>query len=78
MQSIFVLLDIAKFPSFWRKNTDVSRTQGVCQGVHIYFSDLLKVRYNYAKSHHCNISLADFREEGSSPSVSSHEKTHPD
>ena len=27
-----------------------------------YFLDLLLVRYNYAKFHHCRICVADFRE----------------
>ena len=30
----------------------------------IFFSDLLKVRYNCAKSHHCGICVTDFREVG--------------
>ena len=36
MQSISAVLDIAKFADFWRKNTDVGRTQGFA-----YFLDLL-------------------------------------
>ena len=30
----------------------------------IYFLDLLRVRYNCAKFHHCKICLTDFKEEG--------------
>ena len=38
MQSISVVfLDITKFADFWLKNTDVSRTQGVCHVIHIFF-----------------------------------------
>ena len=44
MQSIYVFLDVAKFTDFRRKNADVSRTQGVCHVVHIFFgSSLYKV-----------------------------------
>ena len=35
MQSLSVFLDIAKFADFRWKNTDVSRTQGVCHVIHI-------------------------------------------
>ena len=37
MQSISVFLDIAKFVNFKEKNADVSRTQGVCHTIHIFF-----------------------------------------
>ena len=37
MQSISVLFDIAKFADFRWKNADVSRTQGVCHVIHIFF-----------------------------------------
>ena len=37
MQSISVFLDIAKFDDFQGKNDDVSRTQGVCHVIHIFF-----------------------------------------
>ena len=68
MQSISVFLDIKNFADFRWKNTDVSRTQGVCHVIHI-FLDLLKVRYNCAKLHHCRICVKDFRERGApSPS----------
>ena len=40
MQSISVLLDIAKFTDFQGKNADVSRTQGLFQVINI-FLDLL-------------------------------------
>ena len=32
MESISVFLDTPKFADFRRKNADVSRTQGTCQG----------------------------------------------
>ena len=37
MQPTTVLLDIAKFADFWRKNADVSRTQEVYHVIHIFF-----------------------------------------
>ena len=37
MQSISVFFDVAKFADFQRKNTDVSRTQGVCLVIDIFF-----------------------------------------
>ena len=37
MQSISVFLDIAKFADFWLKNADISRTQEVCDVIHIIF-----------------------------------------
>ena len=37
MQSISVFLGVAKFADFRRKNADVSRTQGVCYVIHIFF-----------------------------------------
>ena len=56
-----VFLDIAKFADFRWKNADVSRTQGVCQVIHIFLY-LLWGRYNCAKFHHCRICVTDFRE----------------
>ena len=41
MQSISAFLDIAKFADFQRKNADVSRTQGVCHMIHIFFGTSL-------------------------------------
>ena len=41
MQSISVFSDIAKFADFQRKNADVSRTQGVCHLIHIFFGSSL-------------------------------------
>ena len=41
MQSISVFLAIAKFADFWRKNADVSRMQGVCHMIHIFFRSSL-------------------------------------
>ena len=79
MQSITVFLDIVKCADLRRKNADVSRTLGVCQVIHI-FLDLLWVRYNCAKFHHCRICATDFRERGlfgrPPPSLSSPEKAH--
>ena len=44
MQSISVFLDIVKFADFQRKNVDVSKTQGVCHVIHIFFgSSLVKI-----------------------------------
>ena len=41
MQSISVFLDIAKFADFRRKNADVSRTQGFCHMIRIFFESSL-------------------------------------
>ena len=41
MESISVVLDMAKFGDFRFKNTDVSRTQGVCHVIHIVFGSCL-------------------------------------
>ena len=41
MQSISVFLDIAKFADFRWKNADVSRTQGVCHVIYIFFESSL-------------------------------------
>ena len=41
MQSISVFLDITKFSDFQWKNAAVSRTQGVCQVIHIFFGSSL-------------------------------------
>ena len=41
MRSISVFLDIAKFADFRRENADVSRTQGVCHVIHIFFGSSL-------------------------------------
>ena len=50
MQSTSVFLDIAKFADIWQKNADVSRTQGVCHVIHIYFRSSLG---NCTKFHQC-------------------------
>ena len=34
---ISVFFDMAKFANFWRKSTDVIRTQGLCQVINIFF-----------------------------------------
>ena len=41
MQSIHVFLDKAKFVDFRRKIADVSRSQGVCHVIHIFFGSSL-------------------------------------
>ena len=41
MQSISVFRDIAKFADFCRKNTNVSRTEGMCHVIHILFGACL-------------------------------------
>ena len=41
MQSVSVFLDIAKFADFQRKNANVSRPQGVCHAIHIFFGSSL-------------------------------------
>ena len=41
MQSISVFLDITKFADFNWKNADVSRSQGVCHVIHIFFGSSL-------------------------------------
>ena len=61
MQSISVCLDIAKFGNFsWKMlmSTEIKE----CVTWFIYFLDLLQVRYNFAKFHHCRISVTGFRE----------------
>ena len=46
MQSIIVASDIAKFADFQWKNADVSRSQGVCYVIHIFYgSSLGKVNF---------------------------------
>ena len=41
MQYIYVFLDIKKVPDFLCKNADVSRTQGVCHVIYIFFGSSL-------------------------------------
>ena len=41
MQSISLFSDIAKFADFQSKNADVSRTQGLCHVIHIFFGSSL-------------------------------------
>ena len=44
MQSLSVFVDITKFPDFRWKNADVSRNQGVCHVIFVFFwSSLGKV-----------------------------------
>ena len=62
MQTISAFLDIAKFADFRWKNADVSRTQGMCHVIHIFFGFPLVERCNCAKFHHCRICVRDFLE----------------
>ena len=41
MESISVFLDKTKFADFGRKDADVSRNQGVCPVIHIFFGSSL-------------------------------------
>ena len=44
MQFISVFLDIAKLADFQWKNADVSKTQGLCHAINVFFgSSLVKV-----------------------------------
>ena len=44
MEPLYVFLAIAKFADFRWKNADVSRTQGLCHVIHLFFvSSLDKV-----------------------------------
>ena len=60
MQSISIFLDVTKVADLWWKNTDISRTQGVCNVFYILPESSL-VRYNYAKFHHCSICVIGLR-----------------
>ena len=61
MQSISVFLDIGKFVDFWWKMLMSAELKGYVTWF-LYFLDLLWVRYNCAKFHHCRICVTDFRE----------------
>ena len=50
MQSISVFLDKAKFTDFLWKSADVSRTQGVCHVIYMFFGSS-----NWVKFHYCRI-----------------------
>ena len=41
MKSVSVFLDTTKFADFQRKSADVSRTQGVCHVILIFFGSSL-------------------------------------
>ena len=56
-----VFLDLAKFAEFRWKNADVSRTQGVCHLIHIFFGSSLG-KYNCSKFNHWRICVTDFKE----------------
>ena len=40
-KSIAEFLDIAKFPDFWSKITDASRTEGMCHVIYVFFGSSL-------------------------------------
>ena len=72
MQSISVFPDITKLLISGEKMT--------CVTSFIFVLDLLLVRFNCAKSHHCRICVREFRDGGLfalSPFVSSPKKAHP-
>ena len=50
MQFISVFLDIAKFPDFWWKNADISRTEGMCHVIQIFFG------FSLGKVYLCQVS----------------------
>ena len=57
MQSISVFLDIVKFAYFRSKNADVSKSEGVCHVIHIFFGSSL------GKVYLCQVSsLQDMRD----------------
>ena len=43
MQSLSVFLDIAKFVDFGWLNANVSRTQGVCHVIYVFFGSSLGI-----------------------------------
>ena len=61
MQSTSVFLDIKQFDNFRRKNADVSRTQGVCHVMDMFFGSSLG-KANCVKFHHCRLCMIDFWE----------------
>ena len=60
MKYTSAFLDIKKFANFWRKNADVSRTQGVRHMIHRFFESSLG-KVNCAKFHYCRICVTGFR-----------------
>ena len=53
MQSVLAFLVITKFTDFPWKNDNVSRTQGVCQVIHVFFGcSLGKVQLSQVQSLH--------------------------
>ena len=55
MQSITAYLDITKVDDFQQKNPDVSKTQGVCHVIFLFFGSSLD-------KFHFMIRVTDFRE----------------
>ena len=79
MQSISVLPDITKLLISGEKIL-ISAKLKACVTSFIFVLDLLLVRFNCAKSHHCRICVREFRDGGLfalSPFVSSPKKAHP-
>ena len=53
---------MTKISDFWWKNTDVSRTEGVCHMIYIFFGSFLEKILKSAKFHPCGICMIGFRE----------------
>ena len=60
MQSVSVFVDITKASGF-RKKILMSAEMKMCATLFVYVLNLLQVRYNCAKFHHCRICVRDFR-----------------
>ena len=41
MQPISAFLDVTKTADFWWKNSDVSRTEGLCHMIYVFFESYL-------------------------------------
>ena len=73
MPSISVFLDIPKFADFWWKMLISVWLKRYATWFR-YFFNLLWVRYNCAKFHHCRICATDFREGGLFAPLSIHKQ----
>ena len=60
MQSVSVFLDITKAAGF-REKILMSADIKMCANLFVYVLNLLWVRYNCAKFHHCRICVRDLR-----------------
>lgn len=56
------ITNMTKISDFWWKNTDVSRTEGVCHMIYIFFGSFLEKILKSAKFHPCGICMIGFRE----------------